>query len=369
MDNDGESRTLPNLLELYDDNEFAAAWEPAPSFFPDIFAPAEPNLVTHIEQPHEPQLLSSQHHLPLQPQQQQRQQYLTTIPSPHMPLISHSHPPHMQHQAQPLQHSHEPLQLALDHLPISDTEPTPLPSPNDSETDYALHPQIQSMPLTRPSLPPISHTAHHHHSLPMPSPLPQPLSIQPMSHSLHQTPSAGYMDSRKRPRTRSRSEEQLSRNTKRTRMSEFDLRPSAPSAYPTPFSHSITPTVKEKSVSSVASAPTPSTATKKTKAKAKRGGKSTARFKCEFCPKTFTLNPNLRRHVLNIHQAPDQITMYKCPNCDKSFKQTSDLRRHQLVHTNVRKFVCEICGNRFKQKAHLAGHLKMHSRNAPSAKK
>lgn len=53
----------------------------------------------------------------------------------------------------------------------------------------------------------------------------------------------------------------------------------------------------------------------------------------------------------------------KCPECDKRFALESNRKKHvQLVHSNIRPYVCSFCQKGFRQHSDLARHLKWHKK-------
>ncbi|XP_056387625.1 oocyte zinc finger protein XlCOF7.1-like [Hyla sarda] len=83
-------------------------------------------------------------------------------------------------------------------------------------------------------------------------------------------------------------------------------------------------------------------------------------FTCTECPKFFTSNAELTRHM-RVHRRK-KLT---CSDCGKLFPYKSHLVRHQSVHTGERAFVCSECGENFLCKSHLVTHLRTHTREKP----
>lgn len=53
----------------------------------------------------------------------------------------------------------------------------------------------------------------------------------------------------------------------------------------------------------------------------------------------------------------------KCPDCEKTFTLESNLKKHiLLVHANIRPYVCSFCQKGFRQHSDLARHLKWHKK-------
>lgn len=83
-------------------------------------------------------------------------------------------------------------------------------------------------------------------------------------------------------------------------------------------------------------------------------------FKCDLCPKVFTLKGKLDVHKKQVHF---QIKNHTCEECDLKFYQKSDLKDHMLTHTGERKYQCDICKKCFSQKKYVRFHLKVHDRS------
>lgn len=76
-----------------------------------------------------------------------------------------------------------------------------------------------------------------------------------------------------------------------------------------------------------------------------------------MCPKTFTTNSSLEKHIANLHAV---IPTYGCPECSCTCKDQSTLNRHRAMDHGVGKgalFVCPQCEKTFTRKYHLDRHL------------
>ncbi|KAM6973044.1 uncharacterized protein FYW47_003142 [Aplochiton taeniatus] len=56
---------------------------------------------------------------------------------------------------------------------------------------------------------------------------------------------------------------------------------------------------------------------------------------------------------------------HQCYFCLKEFPSASKLQRHNLVHTDLRPYLCLTCGKTFRQAPHLKVHERTHSRWKP----
>lgn len=61
-------------------------------------------------------------------------------------------------------------------------------------------------------------------------------------------------------------------------------------------------------------------------------------FKCEVCGREFTLQANMKRHML-IHTS---VRPYQCHICFKTFVQKQTLKTHMIVHSPVKPFKCKV---------------------------
>lgn len=83
-------------------------------------------------------------------------------------------------------------------------------------------------------------------------------------------------------------------------------------------------------------------------------GKSSKIFICSQCPKSFSRQNQLQRH-LETHIKNDN-KLWICETCGKSFNAKSTLINHAMVHQTDKPFVCTICGEGFKNKYKLKNH-------------
>ena len=79
-----------------------------------------------------------------------------------------------------------------------------------------------------------------------------------------------------------------------------------------------------------------------------------AKFKCQYCERTFN-SPSARLH----HTKSKHVGVkYDCNQCDKHFTHQSSLTTHiQSTHEGV-KYACNQCDYQATQKSHLTRHMK-----------
>lgn len=76
-------------------------------------------------------------------------------------------------------------------------------------------------------------------------------------------------------------------------------------------------------------------------------------FKCEVCGREFTLQANMKRHML-IHTS---VRPYQCHICFKTFVQKQTLKTHMIVHSPVKPFKCKVPGQQAPRRARPRGGL------------
>ncbi|XP_071610135.1 zinc finger protein 710 isoform X1 [Heliangelus exortis] len=84
-------------------------------------------------------------------------------------------------------------------------------------------------------------------------------------------------------------------------------------------------------------------------------------FKCEVCGREFTLQANMKRHML-IHTS---VRPYQCHICFKTFVQKQTLKTHMIVHSPVKPFKCKVCSKSFNRMYNLLGHMHLHAGSKP----
>lgn len=80
-------------------------------------------------------------------------------------------------------------------------------------------------------------------------------------------------------------------------------------------------------------------------------------FECTLCPKRYTNQTNLDRHIRVTHHNEKK---HECTECGKCFSQLAILRQHHAVHMTERNFQCDICNKSFKLQNHLRLHRMRH---------
>ena len=65
------------------------------------------------------------------------------------------------------------------------------------------------------------------------------------------------------------------------------------------------------------------------------------RFYCDQCDKSYTIQPDLNRHIRSIH---DGIKDFKCTQCDYASGDVGNLNTHiKMVHDRIRDVFCSQC--------------------------
>lgn len=118
-------------------------------------------------------------------------------------------------------------------------------------------------------------------------------------------------------------------------------------------------------------------------------GRSTNKFTCQICSRTFfhkgTLTHHMKSHrsnfcsickqhfpyknKLHLHRCvppvPSERVSHSCEFCGKTFANPSALRIHYVVHTGEKPYSCNLCGKGFTQKGNLKCHLRIHTGERP----
>ncbi|XP_021931554.1 zinc finger protein 845-like [Zootermopsis nevadensis] len=81
-------------------------------------------------------------------------------------------------------------------------------------------------------------------------------------------------------------------------------------------------------------------------------------FTCHVCGKQFRAEPQIQRHVREVHE---RVKEHACPICGRKFANTRTRNDHVTVHTGERRLVCHLCGKRFKTRATFHTHKRSHT--------
>ena len=78
---------------------------------------------------------------------------------------------------------------------------------------------------------------------------------------------------------------------------------------------------------------------------------------CKTCDKSFFTKCNLKNHIRNSHDKPEQ-----CQICGKGFGKENALKIHvKVVHEKRKDYQCEFCQRSFGQKSQVNKHVKNRS--------
>lgn len=80
-------------------------------------------------------------------------------------------------------------------------------------------------------------------------------------------------------------------------------------------------------------------------------------FKCNLCPKVFTLSGKLSFHIRTVHL---KLKRFACDRCDWKFYSKSELKDHMLRHNGERKYQCSVCKKAYARKYTLKEHSRIH---------
>ncbi len=97
-------------------------------------------------------------------------------------------------------------------------------------------------------------------------------------------------------------------------------------------------------------------------------------YSCDKCEKTFDRRDNLKRHVKQRKEKPQN---YSCDICEKTFSQKFNLKVHRQIHTgenllknsNQKQISCEVCTYSTYSLSNLKRHEKVHIKKEPSNEK
>uniref|UniRef100_UPI00358FAEBB zinc finger protein 664-like isoform X2 n=1 Tax=Myxine glutinosa TaxID=7769 RepID=UPI00358FAEBB len=84
-------------------------------------------------------------------------------------------------------------------------------------------------------------------------------------------------------------------------------------------------------------------------------------YRCKYCVKTFSYQPNLIRHMcICVGDKP-----YACTVCGKGFSWPSHCQLHMRMHTGERPYMCTICYKGFSRSSNCQIHMQTHKGERP----
>ena len=99
-------------------------------------------------------------------------------------------------------------------------------------------------------------------------------------------------------------------------------------------------------------------------------------YQCEKCEQSFTLEQQLKSHVMTVHNEKNPHKsgnnrnhsggkLRICDQCGKGFKKGIDMIRHIRTHSGERPFKCDQCEKGFAKRSDLIRHIRTHSGERP----
>lgn len=82
-------------------------------------------------------------------------------------------------------------------------------------------------------------------------------------------------------------------------------------------------------------------------------------FVCDVCKKTFRQRYHLKRHLKMQHDQ-ELEKIFQCGLCENGFESKYNLERHMIAHGDIYRFACEVCGKTFKTKRNMQEHIMVH---------
>ena len=103
----------------------------------------------------------------------------------------------------------------------------------------------------------------------------------------------------------------------------------------------------------------------------KRCGTEEHRAQCPFCPKSYSRNDDLKKHIKNQHPQPTVIPppAFTCEKCQKTFHYEMAFNVHQQNCGKDKPFKCGTCGKRFARQSTLKHHIDEHRQQGGGAVK
>ncbi|CAH0403589.1 unnamed protein product [Chilo suppressalis] len=87
-----------------------------------------------------------------------------------------------------------------------------------------------------------------------------------------------------------------------------------------------------------------------------------SRVSCPYCPKTYANKESLKVHIMGCHEKDESAGVknkpHVCLECGMRFSTPSSLKNHSIKHVRTRDFYCVECDKSFKSDAVLKHHLK-----------
>lgn len=104
----------------------------------------------------------------------------------------------------------------------------------------------------------------------------------------------------------------------------------------------------------------------------KRCGTEQHRAQCPFCPKSYSRNDDLKKHIKQKHPQPATAIpppAFTCEKCKKSFSYQTAVNLHYKHCGKDKPFQCTTCGKCFARQATLEQHLQEHQQKGGGTKR
>ena len=86
-------------------------------------------------------------------------------------------------------------------------------------------------------------------------------------------------------------------------------------------------------------------------------------YSCQYCPKQFSFQVNVRRHMYLLHPNHDKVNTEKDENVPNKLENSSDPTTEEVlteeIFPKLEKFRCNICGKFLKSKRYLVAHIQV----------
>lgn len=83
---------------------------------------------------------------------------------------------------------------------------------------------------------------------------------------------------------------------------------------------------------------------------------------CDMCGKVFELRTSMQKHKRNKHGQLSEVTGCSCPYCEESFANSKIVAKHmQEKHGEYKSIVCNVCGKGFFKQTNLKVHMLLHT--------